>query len=597
MKWIRVICVLLVAFMLSFNGIGQTPLSLEWAKGFGGENMMASSGLELRLGLDNALYVRGTLWDTTDVDPGPSVYLLGGQPGVSPARNFVAKYDSAGNFLWAGQVYSGVDAGIACMENDKYDNLYVGGWFSDTVWIETGTATAMYYSPGTDAFFAKYDKHGILIWVKLIQAGSGRSCRVRAIDIDGDNNIFIAGAFEDSVDFDPDPLGVVMGTGKGAYFAKYDSNGVFNFAKTLPGDGEILEVKIASSGSVFIGGEITDTVDFDPGSGTAIRWPETGSSGWGLSRDFFLGKYDATGNLDWVNVFGGEYSDRLTALELDGSDNVFIAGVFSDTVDFDPSSGSSIFTTNSYSPSSSINDIYLSKYDTTGALLWAHGFWSDSMTSALIALPEIVFSPASQSVYIMGRYRGVIDFDPSPDTLVKEASVRNTFLAWYDEGSGALKNVELLGSEETGSRFLDCYGLDVGDNDEVFVTGWFQGKIDCEPGPDSTILVSEGVGDIFLAKYQSHALVSADAHAPLEDFVIYPNPTTGIVNVRLKNSPFADLRLSIVDMHGRRIVQEELEGEVDNTSYSIDLSNFPSGMYFMTVTGRDVQETRKLIKY
>ena len=86
------------------------------------------------------------------------------------------------------------------------------------------------------------------------------------------------------------------------------------------------------SGNVYTTGEFEDTVDFDPG--TAVD--NHTSNG---NTDIYLSKLDSNGNSIWSRTWGGIGDDIGTSVAIDNFDNVYITGMFADTVDFDPGPG------------------------------------------------------------------------------------------------------------------------------------------------------------------------------------------------------------------------------------------------------------------
>ena len=75
--------------------------------------------------------------------------------------------------------------------------------------------------------------------------------------------------------------------------------------------------------------------DFDPGTGV-----------FNLSalsnQDVFIVKLNSAGSLVWAKHVGGTNSDNVSGISADGNGNVYIAGSFEDTVDFDPGPGTNI---------------------------------------------------------------------------------------------------------------------------------------------------------------------------------------------------------------------------------------------------------------
>jgi hypothetical protein len=80
---------------------------------------------------------------------------------------------------------------------------------------------------------------------------------------------------------------------------------------------------------------------------------------------------------------------------------------------------------------------------------------------------------------------------------------------------------------------------------------------------------------------------------PLEtnDFNLYPNPAKSFLNVDYLNLPERETRLFIIDGSGRVI----LNRLVQSTMNRIDISNFPSGLYYIKSVNQQWNKTKKLI--
>ena len=91
-------------------------------------------------------------------------------------------------------------------------------------------------------------------------------------------------------------------------------------------------VAIDSSGNSYVTGWFSGTVDFDPGAGVDSHT----SNGF---YDVFLSKFDQNGNFIWARTWGGPGDDYAYSVAADYVGNVYVAGSFLDTVDFDPAQG------------------------------------------------------------------------------------------------------------------------------------------------------------------------------------------------------------------------------------------------------------------
>jgi hypothetical protein len=138
-------------------------------------------------------------------------------------------------------------------------------------------------------------------------------------------------------------------------------------------------------------GYFDGTVDFDPGSGVDPH----SSNG---AEDIFLSKFDSSGNFIWARTWG---VGNGYGVVVDGSGNAYVTGWFYDTVDFDPGSEIDNHTSNG------INDIFLSKCDSSGNYKWARTWGgSDGEEGKSVAVD------GSGNPYVTGYFQLTVDFDP-----------------------------------------------------------------------------------------------------------------------------------------------------------------------------------------
>lgn len=75
-------------------------------------------------------------------------------------------------------------------------------------------------------------------------------------------------------------------------------------------------------------------------------------------------------------------------------------------------------------------------------------------------------------------------------------------------------------------------------------------------------------------------------------FAVYPNPASSFVNIDLSQLSDTDVHISIIDYTGRTIYSER---HTATQKYSFDLSKYPSGIYFINITGEKTSIAKKLI--
>lgn len=78
----------------------------------------------------------------------------------------------------------------------------------------------------------------------------------------------------------------------------------------------------------------------------------------------------------------------------------------------------------------------------------------------------------------------------------------------------------------------------------------------------------------------------------LESVQLYPNPTTGIITIKIVTTEAKPVHISVYDLKGRMLKEESLPGNQD----LIDISNFPAGEYMMKIKVEKEAKLYKIIK-
>lgn len=304
-----------------------------WVKGYGSADR--DEGWAIAVDGDNDVLIAGGLRNTVDVDPGA------GTTNLTSAGSYdclIAKYDNNGNFVWGKRVGSTGFDFFYTLDVDGNGNLFVGGFFEGTVDFDPNAGTQNRTSSGNwDCVVASYDTDGNYRWANA--TGGGNEDRIYALRVDGDNDVYVGGWFSGTnIDFNPGTGSNTLTSqgGNDAFFAKYENDGDYVWAKSIGGTGfdGIFDIYVDASEEVYICGQFNGTnVDFDPGSGSTTL---TSSS-----TDIFFGQYDANGGLLWArNPSGTSANDNFRGIWVDEStDEIYLTGHYGSTVDFDVETG------------------------------------------------------------------------------------------------------------------------------------------------------------------------------------------------------------------------------------------------------------------
>jgi Leucine-rich repeat (LRR) protein len=278
------------------------------------------------------------------VDGSGNVYVTGyntiswGSPVRAKSSGndaFVAKVDSNGGLIWNTFLGgTGDDYGYGIAVDGNGEVFVAGG--SSANW---GSPVRV-YSSGNDAFVARLNVSGSLIWNSFIGGGGGDYGY--DISIDG-SDAYVTGyssstwgspvrAYNSSID---------------AFAAKLNSSGSLIWNTFLGGSSGDYGYDIALDGS----GNIYVTGDSGYNWGSPVR-------PWTSGSDAFAAELNNSGSLVWNTFLGGSFADTGGGIAVDGSGNVYVAGESYSTW------GTPVRAYN-LSP-----DAYVAKLNTSGSLTW-----------------------------------------------------------------------------------------------------------------------------------------------------------------------------------------------------------------------------------
>lgn len=123
-------------------------------------------------------------------------------PGYGDRNLFLVKYDSAGNALWGKGLGDYGDEDTYTVATDSHDNVYIGGDYSSNTLTFGSTTFVNTAPPNWDMFLAKYDAAGNSLWAKSATGGNYyESVNSISVDR-WDNLYMIATSGSDSVKLD-----------------------------------------------------------------------------------------------------------------------------------------------------------------------------------------------------------------------------------------------------------------------------------------------------------------------------------------------------------------------------------------------------------
>ena len=376
--------------------------------------------------LENMVWVRqfGTSEDdyahTIVADELGNIYVAGFVSGTLPGQAssgssdaYIAKYDASGNMVWTRQFGTSDYDFVLAMAADGSGNIYMAG--------ETnGTFPGQTSSGQPDAFIAKYDTSGDEVWRR--QFGVSGTDLANAMVADGSGNIYVAGYTEGTF-----PGQTSSGNGN-AFVARYDTLGNLVWTRqfdTLVGDG-VKAMVADGSGNIYVAGYTMGTP------------PDL--SGFG---DVFIARYDNLGNQVWIRQVGTNGTDMAGAMVADGLGNIYVVGNTGATMIED-----TLITS---------GGAFIARYDTLGNEVWMREFdTSGDVYAGALTVDE------SGNIYVAGDTNGTFPGQTSsggPDAFIAKYDTSWNEVWTRQFGTRGAEGVKAMISDGSGNIYLAGYIL------------------------------------------------------------------------------------------------------------------------------------------
>jgi hypothetical protein len=299
-----------------------------------------------------------------------------------------------------------------------------------------------------EAFVAKYNTGGDLLWVRLISGPL--EDMARGVVVDQDNDIFVVGHFTDTVFFKIEGLDTISAGsagGQDVFVVKYDADGNYLWHLTCGGPEDDTATDIDHY-------RWADKLYVSGGFQGRARFGATASLSNG-DTDAFLMKIDGDGNVHWVRHGGGDVHDVAAAVAVDKTNgSIYVAGDFYQNAEFEGNELEAIGS----------SDVFLARYDEDGNLLWIQSHGGTNVDVA-----TNIDTDLNNYVYVSGYYQLTTEFQ---DYSVTALGYNDVFLAKFNpEG-----DCQWLSS--AGSNALDnCLGMDVAGDGTAYLTGMFENEM------------------------------------------------------------------------------------------------------------------------
>jgi hypothetical protein len=337
------------AFLARFNSAG----TLLWATYYGGEK--EDDAYAVACDNEGNAYLTGITYSSH------YIATTGSYQTIFNGRNdaFFAKFNTSGILQWATYYGGSIGTegeGVSC---DNSNDIYITGYTAS----DSGIATIRSYQDtlggNGNAYLAKFNNIGSLIWATYFGLSSGGSSGVSCI-CDRQDNVYIAGDVGDTgIYATPDCYKSSDGYGDHGFVAKFDSSCHLLWSTYFGGDSTDYIFGMSSDDSANV--YITGLTNSNTGIATTDAYQTTYAGGY---YDAFLAKFNHTGTLQWSTYYGGSSDDEGNGITCDTRGNVYITGI--------TGSGNGITTIGAWQAAIGGGaDAFLAKFSGSGSLSWA----------------------------------------------------------------------------------------------------------------------------------------------------------------------------------------------------------------------------------
>lgn len=488
---------------------------------------------------------------------------------------FVASFNCDGELRWKfsfGASYHDYATDIDC---DSNGNIYVTGRAGASSSISDkfhfADTTVDFY--GNQAFTAKLDTNGKLVWLKIafFNANLSNTSTGVALDCSKDKVTVLINSngtnqeFEDSVFVIP-----------GYLLATYSLDGDLLGVKRIYDYGSKLtfyDISVSENYGIYLCGTVNDSINisgfiFDPmtsaGEAIVLRFNSNIDLIWG-----FMSTPPGTFNI--THGFGIKAQNNL-------ANTFLLAGSAFENTKFDNLS--------LINAQSTVG--YLLKVQ-SGQPVWLRNMQSNTANCSASGLSI----DDDENVYVTGDIKGKAVF--AGDTMISK-DIQDPYIAKFDKFGNGLYAKTL---PTKGGYNNYPFGIAAGYNGNVFITGSFESRIEL---PNDSIYSQGGNSDVFIAKFGIETCTDTtqpdtSSGIGIQNFntanimLIYPNPTTGTLIVELNE--ITQGVLSILNAQGSTVYQEKFSNK--KTLHITLPSSISNGIYLLRIVNDNKHFVERIV--
>lgn len=374
--------------------------------------------------------------------------------------------------IWGASTNSDFTNEATALAFDNNNNLYVTGYITGETAFAQNVAFNSAQGNG-DIYVAKYAPFGNLLWVKKF--GGQMSDRAYDIKVDNNGDIVVSGQFFGSVNFGGTVLQSVANS-KDIFVLKLNPQGDVLWALAEGGNlgDNMYALAVDQQNNIILTGQFAGSANIAGQNFVSQTNPDLNQP----SYDLFVAKYNSSGIPLWALHGAAKYEDRGMALGTDNQNNIYIAGQFSDTLQF----AGQTFNNSGY------NIGFLAKLDANGQI-----HWFNRITGGMV-LPYDLVVGADNQISLCGDFLGNLIHHTSTGIQTLSNSFEKKIFVSTVNSSGNVIWQRALGSDSE----ISARGIARDNNNQIYVTGHFRCALTELQQNNTALFNSVGFRDIYL---------------------------------------------------------------------------------------------------
>ncbi len=352
--------------------------SYGWTRRIGG--IAQDRGYGITTDLAGNVYVTGEFRDIVDFGNDFGTGDIKSSAGSEDI--FITRINTNGSYGWTRRMGGPSSDGGKCITTDPTGNIYISGYFGNTVdfGADFGTGDIKSSAGYADIFITRINANGSYGWTRRMGGGVGDWGY--DITTDPSGNVYVTGYFTSTVNFGADFGAVDTKTSAGGYdifITRINAHSGYGWTRRMGGGESDLGYGIVTdlSANVYVTGYFRQTVNFGADFGAVDTKTSAGS------EDIFVTQINAHGGYGWTRRTGGGAGDWGYDITTDPSGNVYVTGYFAGSVDF----GSDYGTTDT-KISYGASDIFTTKLAVLPPIFDGHDFNGDGSSDVSLWRPS-----------------------------------------------------------------------------------------------------------------------------------------------------------------------------------------------------------------